>query len=239
MDKLSKDVSEGVTQYRLDWQQGPLPACAGLDELNQWRTRFFDLGVIGQCRERYGGVGFGNVSVRLAGPEFLVSGTQTGHLRVLSAAHYCRVLACDVHHNYVRAEGPLPPSSEAMTHHMIYQCVPSAQCVIHIHAPILWRAAAQLELAITPAVVGYGTPAMAAAVSALIARRVSGKLADGAATDTAGIVAMGGHEDGIIAWSDGVASVGDMLRGWLQRAAAIPVPDPIWPDHRSPGDAVL
>src|SRR3990167_5701735 len=71
-------ILDGVTQYHLDWKPAPLPRCANLPALNHWRTRFHDLGVIGQNKDRYGGVGFGNVSCRLNSPEFIISGTQPG-----------------------------------------------------------------------------------------------------------------------------------------------------------------
>lgn len=70
---------DDVTRFQLDWQSAPVTACTGWASLNDWRTRFFDRKVIGQCENRYRGVGFGNVSCRLQRNEFLVSGTQTGH----------------------------------------------------------------------------------------------------------------------------------------------------------------
>lgn len=200
-------IIDGVTQYQLDWHTSDLPDCAGLAALNEWRTRFFDLGVIGQCEARYGGVGFGNVSCRLNDREFIVSGTQTGHLRVLTPAHYCRVLGCDPQRNQVRAAGPVAPSSEAMTHHMIYQCVPTALFVVHIHAPHLWLAAASLGIPVTPPTVGYGTPAMTAAVADII---------NAGPVD---MIAMGGHEDGVIAWSDTLAHLGPRLCEALDAAS--------------------
>ncbi len=199
---------DGVTQYRLEWQPGEAVICDGWATLNHWRTLLHDRGVIGQCAERYGGVGFGNVSCRLPGQGFLVSGTQTGHLRELTTDHYAQVLTCDIHRNGVHAQGPVPPSSEAMTHHMIYQCVPGAQFVVHIHAPLLWRAANALAIPVTPASVGYGTPAMAESVAAIIAER---------AVD---MIAMGGHEDGIIAWTADLSCLGPRLCALLDQVAA-------------------
>lgn len=220
-------ILDGVTQYHLDWKPAPLPACSDLPALNQWRTRFHDLSVIGQCQDRYGGVGFGNVSCRLSPQEFLISGTQTGHLRQLSPTHYCRVIHCDPHANNVHAAGPIAPSSEAMTHHMIYQCDPTARFVIHIHAPTLWHTAAKLGIPITPPEVGYGTPAMADAVAAIIAEQ---KQSIGAIDEKSDIkeknefdtphciIAMGGHEDGIIAWSATLEPLGEKLVELLSRA---------------------
>lgn len=200
---------DGVTQYRLEWQRSKTVTCERWPLLNHWRTVLHDRGVIGQCPARYGGVGFGNVSCRLQGNEFLVSGTQTGHIRELTPAHYAHVVDCDVHRNHVRAQGPIAPSSEAMTHFMIYQCVPTAQFVLHVHAPALWHAAAALGIPVTPADIGYGTPAMAEAVAALMRAA------------TVNMIAMGGHEDGVIAWSDDLSQLGPALCHALDSAAAL------------------
>lgn len=202
-------ILDGVTQYRLDWRRSEAVTCERWSLLNDWRTVLHDRGVIGQCPERYAGVGFGNVSCRLQGNEFLVSGTQTGHMRELTLEHYAHVLSCDVHRNHVQAQGPIAPSSEAMTHFMIYQCVPTAQFVLHVHAPALWRAAPALGIPVTPPGIGYGTPAMADAVAAIIE------------TGNVSMIAMGGHEDGVIAWGEDVSQLGWALCEALDKAAAL------------------
>lgn len=82
---------------------------------------------------------------------------------------------------------------------MICQCVPAALFVVHMHAPHLWRAASLLRILVAPPSVGYGTPAMAEAVAELInTRKVS-------------LIAMGGHEDGVIAWSGTMEVLGPLM----------------------------
>jgi len=79
----AQENHEGVIKFHLDFREGPAPAERLLLELNAWRARFLELGLIGQDPERYEGYGFGNLSRRLPGQgenAFLISGTQTGHL---------------------------------------------------------------------------------------------------------------------------------------------------------------
>ncbi|HET8707368.1 MAG TPA: class II aldolase/adducin family protein [Pseudomonadales bacterium] len=192
-------MQEGVTQYRLDWQFQPLENAGLIAELNTWRTRFYDPGGIGQADDRYDGIGFGNVSRRLSANEFLISGTQTGVFRILAHSHYCKVVFCDIKKNYVKAIGPVPPSSEAMTHHMIYALLADVQFVFHLHAPSIWRAAERLKLPRTPPEVGYGTPAMATAVEQIIH------------SSNATIIVMGGHQDGVIGWGHDADQLGQQL----------------------------
>lgn len=192
-------IQEGVTQYQLDWRQEPLDGAISIETLNHWRSCFFALELIGQSAERYDGIGFGNVSQRLNTNEFLISGTQTGAYSVLTLQQYCRVLECDIEKNQVRAAGPVPPSSEAMTHDMIYRLLPWVNYVFHLHAPSLWLSAQRLAIPCTPAEVGYGTPAMAASVRSLIEQ-----------TNTR-VIAMAGHEDGVIGWGDDANVLGEQL----------------------------
>src|SRR5574339_35185 len=89
---------EGVTKFQLDFEESPALAWDLLKELNDWRKRLHDAGLISRDKVRYGGVGFGNASRRLApfdgrlGGKFAVTGTQTSHLADLTAEHYAIVL---------------------------------------------------------------------------------------------------------------------------------------------------
>ena len=59
------------------------------------------------------------------------------------------------------AQGPVKPSSEAMTHSMIYDQDVDAGCVLHAHSSVIWNHAAELGLPTTAANISYGTPQMA------------------------------------------------------------------------------
>jgi len=201
---------EGVTKFDLRFTPAPPLLSAELCELNAWRKLLWQLKLIGQDASRYHGLGFGNLSRRqLPSQHFIISGTQTGHLPELDGRHYATVTEADTRANRVLAEGPMAPSSEALTHAMLYQVDTSVQFIFHVHSPALWHGAADLGIPVTNPTVAYGTPAMAEEV-----RRLS---ADAAAWRT-GIFAMGGHEDGIVAFGKTAEETGIILLQYLARA---------------------
>jgi hypothetical protein len=183
------DEQEGVIKYRLDYHWVPAPIVEGFAELNAWRSLLWRLGVIGQDDVRYGGLGYGNLSLRLNGDGFLITGTQTGHLPHLRVEHYSFVRQARPEENYLEAEGPLPPSSEALTHAAIYHAMPAIGCVAHGHSPEIWRSAQALGLACVEEEIAYGTPAMAQAVRAIVETNPE-----------QGVIAMLGHQDGLLTY---------------------------------------
>jgi hypothetical protein len=184
---MPPEENEGVVKYRLDFTAGPAPDGDLIAGLNAWRTLLFRLGLTGHDPARYGGLAYGNVSRRLDGRQFLVSGTQTGGLPRLSAAHYCRVTDFACNANFLAAEGPIRPSSEALSHAAVYAAAPALHFALHVHSPEIWRRAGALSIPMTDPAIAYGTPEMAAVVGDL--------LVDPATR----VIAMGGHRDGLIA----------------------------------------
>jgi len=185
----SPEADEGVIKFALEFNRAGPQGWEAIAELNAWRQLLFRLGLTGRDPARYGGLAYGNVSRRAGGRRFIVSGTRTGAKPCLAPADYCLVLDFDLAKNFLRAEGPVEPSSEALTHGAVYDAVPQAGCVIHAHSPEIWRNARPLGIRLTAADIAYGTPAMGVAV---------GEAAAGCA---AGVVAMGGHEDGVLAFA--------------------------------------
>lgn len=204
---------EGIIKFRLNFTPSvPVPPDR-LRVLNAWRTILFRLELIGQDPARYGGVDYGNVSERLDGggdfPAFAITGTQTAHLPSLVAEHYAIVTQCDVQANSVTAGGPIPPSSESLTHYMVYRACPDVRFVFHVHSPAIWRSARRLRLPVTDARAAYGTPAMAQEVERLLAQ---GGLRERQ------VFAMGGHEDGIVSFGATAEDAGLPLAALLARA---------------------
>lgn len=194
---------EGVIKYRLDYHAIPLCDYPELAELNAWRTILYRLGLIGQDAQRYGGLGFGNISFRLDHTrQFVVTGSQTGGLERLSRDHYCKILHADAERNHIVAEGANKPSSEALTHAAVYEADERVQAVVHVHSPMIWRHYQALALPVVAANVRYGTQAMAAAVLGLFEQ--------GALTETP-IFVMLGHEDGIVAFGASIADACQVL----------------------------
>jgi hypothetical protein len=183
------DTTEGVIKFNLEFTRADLPMADSLVELNAWRQVLFRLGLTGRDPARYGGLAYGNVSQRLGGDRrFIVSGTQTGSKPCLGSADYCQVLDFDLATNWLRAEGPLAPSSEALTHGAVYDAIPQAACVIHVHSQEIWRNARKLGIALTDPVISCGTTQMGSAVGKAVGSGGS-------------VIAMGGHEDGVLAFA--------------------------------------
>ena len=202
--------TEGVIKFDLQYQaSAPEPGNA-LDELLQWRDVFFRLGIIGQDPARYDGLAFGNISCRSSGNQFIISGSQTGGLLHCKSEHYSIVDSCDVQTNRVVAHGPIAPSSESLTHGAIYVLNERIRCVVHGHAPSIWRKARALGLPATPRDVPYGTPQMAHAIAALYREQGQPRQA---------LFAMLGHEDGVIAYGEGFAAIESMFIQTAHQAA--------------------
>jgi len=202
------EAQEGVIQFDLQWQQ-TAPIHADLSALNAWRDILWKLGLIGQDPLRYSGVDFGNVSQRQgSGQQFVISGSQTGHLAQVNEHHYALVTDFDPGTNCVVAEGLVRPSSESMTHGVIYQLDESANCVLHVHSSDIWNAVSILSLPATRANVAYGTPEMANEV---------GRLFDETDVCERGIFAMAGHQDGVVAFGTTPEAAGVTLIKTLAR----------------------
>lgn len=207
-------MQEGVIQFQADHRTEALSAEALAGEVRpllHWRARLHRAGLIGRDPNRYEGAGFGNVSARLPATggrrPFLVTGTQTGGKAALGLEDLCVVDGWDLGRNRVESHGPALPSSEAMTHGALYALGPGIRFVLHVHSPVLWRAAAAVGLPVTDPAAGYGTPEMAREARRLVLASPGTK-----------VLAMGGHEDGILAFGESAYAAGRALFGALARA---------------------
>jgi hypothetical protein len=188
---------EGVIKYHLDHHSAFLDDSLSIVELTAWRSLLYKLKLIGQSDERYDGYGFGNISQRIKQAnsdniQFIISGTQTGHIESLSRQHVCHVLEANPDKNSVKSTGKVEPSSEALTHASIYQQHESIQSVIHVHSPNIWNHTHALNIPFTAASIPYGTPEMAEAITQLF---------QSPDVHSSSIISMLGHTDGIIAFS--------------------------------------
>jgi hypothetical protein len=204
---------EGVIKFDLDFRPGPPPAAALLGELEAWRTLFRRLGLLGQDPARYEGLGFGNLSRRThsgaATDGFIISGTQTGGRERLAPADYATVTACEPLRNRVAATGITPPSSEALSHGVLYQADPRIDWVMHLHSPEIFAARPRLMLPATDPAAPYGSPAMAAEISRLAP-----------AAGWPGLLVMGGHADGILAFGATAGETASLVVRTLAAALA-------------------
>ena len=213
--------AEGVIKYRLDFSDGLPPPAEAIAELENWRKKLMMLGVVGQDPARYGGYGFGNLSRRWPqmSNDFVITGSQTGGLAALMPEHYARVTDFSVPDNHVVASGKTPPSSESLTHGWIYQLCPGANFVFHVHSPEIWHNAEKLGLPVTDPSAAYGTPEMAQEVYKILLKNPCRAW---------GMLAMGGHEDGIVSFAETADRAGSLIIGATQpqgRFVSLTLPD--------------
>lgn len=180
-------IDEGYVKYVSHWEQGPPPDATAVRLLNRWRKPLFEAKLIGHYEDL--NVGYGNISVRAGKSEqFVISGTQTGHIEHTASEHFALVTAVDIDANAVYCSGPIQASSEALTHAALYALSADIGAVVHVHNGPLWRAHRGV-LPTTDESVPYGTPAMARAFEVIWER-----------TDfrNTGIAVMAGHDDGLV-----------------------------------------
>ena len=210
---------EGVIKFEVEHQVCSLDRRTYGDlacRLAAWREILALTGLVGRDPRRYEGAAYGNVSIRVGRPSaglgrrsFLITGTQTSGKREISLDDLALVERYDFDRNRVSSRGRARPSSESMTHGAAYDLGPQVRCVLHAHSPVLWQRAQELRLPRTDPSVQYGTPEMAREVQ----RLYRGGLFAGRR-----ILAMGGHDDGILVFGRSLEEAGQVLLAWLARA---------------------
>lgn len=192
-------MDEGYIKFQACWTATPPLSYPLIDQLNHWRQKMYQQGFIGAYSN---GIGFGNISQRLpARGEFLISGSATGNIEQLTAAHYAKVTAVDVDKNTLYCEGNTIASSESMSHAVIYQTCPDIHAVIHIHHLEMWKKLLH-QVPTTDLSAAYGTPEMAYSIIHLL------KTTDLLEKK---IFVMEGHEEGIFVFGQDLASAAATL----------------------------
>jgi L-ribulose-5-phosphate 4-epimerase len=198
-------IDEGYVKYNCTWIPG-LPLDKSLIiELNYWRNRLYQLGLIGQYEN---GIGFGNVSMRgNCEREIIISGTNTGGIPILNESHYTTVIDYNWTENRVTCRGTIAASSETLTHAAIYQANLNINAVIHIHHRSLWESL-MYQVPTTRENIAYGTPEMATEII---------RLCQEDSLEEQQILVMSGHEEGIIAFGVDLEKAGNLLLAYYQK----------------------
>lgn len=188
--------NEGVIKYdQSDFILGPPLEEIEFKELEQVREKIYRTNLVGVYSN---GIGYGNLSMRqnyqqlftTDSPQFLISGSQTGHLAKLDGDHYTRVLDFSLEKFKIKTQGPILASSEALTHASFYQFHPQIGAIIHAHSAIIWQKMLLNNYPQTAKEIPYGTKEMALAIrDHLLIEK-----------NPAGVLAMAGHEEGIITY---------------------------------------
>jgi ribulose-5-phosphate 4-epimerase/fuculose-1-phosphate aldolase len=202
---MDSDAAPGEGVIRFRWTLGaPVAVPEGvLAALRTLHGAGRAHGAIGRDPDRYEGLAFGNLSVRdPASGGFWITASQRVDRPRLEPEDLVRVDAV-APDGAVHARGVHPPSSESLCHAAVYAATP-AGAALHGHLPRLWRAADALGLPTTPPAAHNGTRALADAVAATAAEAPEG-----------GLLAMAGHEDGILCWAADAAAVVTRLEAAL------------------------
>jgi ribulose-5-phosphate 4-epimerase/fuculose-1-phosphate aldolase len=210
---------EGAIKFEARHSESPLDARRFGDlvcQLVAWREILARTGLVGRDPQLYGGYAYGNVSAR-TGPfpgarherAFVVSGSGSSAKHRVGLADFTLVTRCEPGYNRVTSRGPCLPSSESLTHGAIYDLAPHIRFVFHVHSPTIWRRAQALRLPVTPPSAPYGSPEMAREVERLYRSSALAEM---------GIVAMGGHEDGIVVFGRTAEEAGQVVLRYLARA---------------------
>jgi len=190
-------MDEGYIKFKCRWiKTNPVPL-ERLLEINKWRNKLYDLGLIGVYDN---GIGFGNISIR-AKNNFIITGSATGNLKRLNENHYSLVKKYNFMENSLTCEGPVKASSESLSHAAVYESSPETNAVIHIHNPEMWKKSLG-KLPTTSKNAEYGTPEMADEIKRLFAETDVNKKK---------ILVMGGHKEGIISFGKDLNEAGSIL----------------------------
>lgn len=202
---------EGVVQFSYALRPPAAPIAEDLARpLLACRAMLRRLQLIGQRPDRYGGLGYGNISRRVPGGKgaFLITASQTSGLAQAGLDELVRVNHCDLERFHADAEGVKPPSSESLTHAMVYAADAGVNWVLHGHSPEIWGHAQGLALPGIGADVEYGSRPMAEAVAALLRSDSHRPL----------VFVTLGHRDGVFACGDAAEHAGRALLNCLERS---------------------
>jgi hypothetical protein len=206
----SSGRDEGVVKFNCEWIQDNAPSEKEVEALTRWRNHLHELGLIGVYKD---GVGFGNLSVRMGtSGQFLISGTQTGHLPALNRNHYTRVVDFNLEKNSVTCRGPVKASSESLTHAALYAVSPEIKAILHVHHHGLWSELLH-QVPTTAEGIAYGTPAMAREVARLYRASSLAKKK---------ILVMAGHEEGIVTLGKDLEEAAQVLLSYFRGEYAAP-----------------
>ncbi len=198
--------------YALEPPTGPVADARLVAVLAGWRAVLKRLDLIGQSADRYDGLGFGNVSGRdpVLPDEFVITASQTAGAADLNDRDLVRITHSNPARFWVDACGYQPPSSETLTHAVIYQTDATVAWVFHVHSPEIWQRSEALALPATGEDVPYGSAAMVQAVERLLTQHVERPL----------VFVTLGHQDGVFACGASAEAAGAALVGALAGSLA-------------------
>jgi len=194
---------DGVIKYHVEHQDTQAPEFTGFTAIEALRSRLFALGLIGEKD----GIGYGNISRRVGQSHtFFITATQTGRQPKLTPNFYSYIDDYDFESFTVFSKGTFKPSSEALSHAMIYEIDQNINVVIHVHSHALWSFMKKHHYLSTQA--EYGTEQMVNEIEMLY-KNIN--------PFTNNAFVMKGHEDGVITFGRNIEDAELALYGIIQK----------------------
>ncbi|MBT4723287.1 HAD-IA family hydrolase [Candidatus Falkowbacteria bacterium] len=176
---------EGYIKFNYKWIDKATLSGKDVKELNSYRQKLYKMKFIGKVDRT---TGYGNVSQRKKGKQFIITGSKTGLINKLAAKDYSLVKNYDFKKNSLTCEGKTVASSETLSHAIIYELSKQTNAIIHIHNKNLWKKLLN-KVPTTSKTATYGTIDMTNEIKRLFKQT---RLKDEK------ILTMAGHPDGII-----------------------------------------
>ncbi len=183
---------EGIVKFNCVWNKETIDLLTAeeLRELNYWRDLLRKKSLIGANEK---GLGFGNISIRLPdGEKFVITGSQTGHLKELKQEDLALVTDFSLKNNYVMCLGFTKASSEALSHAAIYSSSREHRAVIHFHSRRIWEKSFYLYSSSDPRA-AYGTPELAESIKDILTNH---------SPKDPSVILLGGHPEGVITFGN-------------------------------------
>jgi L-ribulose-5-phosphate 4-epimerase len=195
-------IDDGYIKFNCHWNNAPFSMPNAIfEKINSLRSRLHELGLIGVYKN---GVGFGNISCKASKEAFYITGSATGEKAILSKKEYALVTEWNFKQNSLKCTGLTKASSESLSHAAIYESDDTIEAVIHIHSKKMWENYLNV-IPTTSKDLSYGTPEMAYALKKISSETSLKK----------GLLVMGGHEEGIIAYGANLDQAGKILLSYF------------------------
>ncbi|NLB65807.1 MAG: class II aldolase/adducin family protein [Lentisphaerae bacterium] len=190
--------TEGYIKFTCRHEPAPPPRHPWLPQLCRIRDELRNWQLIGLLPD---GIGYGNISARIGDTSrFVITASGTGGEYPIATRHFCEVLSVDIPQNTVTCRGPLPASSESMSHAAVYAARRDTRAVFHIHDRPMFDLLRATGAPQTPPDAAYGTPELARAIGSLAS-----------ALPAVAMLVMGGHPDGLLAYAPEPRKARDLL----------------------------
>lgn len=192
------DEKKGI-KFDCHWTKTELKVFDGFMEMNECRNRLHELHLIGVYEN---GIGFGNISIKNSEGIF-ITGSATGHIEKTDIWHYSKITGYNIQANRVDCSGISKASSESLSHIILYELSENIGAIIHIHNKDVWQKLIN-KVPTTSQEVEYGTTEMALEIIRLYRETTLPEVK---------ILAMAGHEEGIISFGRTIVEAMDVILG--------------------------